>query len=228
MQLLVHQLTRMGPGRVCVAGLEEGTDRHVRPVLPCSPLPDTVRAERDGAFALGAVVDIGDARPRPAPPRREDVVFRPAQARRVRHASPAELWARAQGVARTSLASIFGEALGPAGSTLSGTAGVGEASLGVWQPRARPRLVVNGWGKVRLNVQEGGRALWLPVTDRRFFAPDHETPLVEAVTAFSERIRRGTEVLLGVGLSSPYAKAGEPPRMWLQVNSVLLAPAAGG
>jgi hypothetical protein len=33
MLILVHHLTRMQPGFICVAGLDADTERHVRPVL---------------------------------------------------------------------------------------------------------------------------------------------------------------------------------------------------
>jgi hypothetical protein len=65
--------------------------------------------------------------------------------------------------------------------------------------------------------------LSLPVTDFRLFERDQQTPHEARVANLNERIGRGVEVVLAVGLTRPFQpNEGAPPRHWLQVNNVHL------
>lgn len=217
MEILVHQLTRMGPGRICVAGLDVATGQHVRPVLPFPGLD--ARLADEGPFAIGGRVDLGPVAPSPTRPRIEDVRFDPALARRVATVGGGELWRVAREVARHELTALFGPDLLRLGvGSMACRPGSGAASLGVWAPPAPPVLRVTD-NRVRLRVRVGSRELDLSVTDRRFWMPDHERANGAAVAEAAARIIAGAPVLLGVGLTREYEG-----QMWLQVNSVLIAP----
>lgn len=216
MQIVVHQLTRMGPGRVCVAGLDVVTGRHVRPVLNSPGL--AARLADGGPFALGARVDLGLTRPCPSRPRREDVAFDPALAHRVGMVDDLGLWMASAQAAGRDLRGIFGEALEPLGPGMACRPGEGEASLGVWMPPSRPTLSASA-DRVRLRVTTRGRTFDFSVTDRRFWMADHRTPNHGAVDDVARRIAAGAPVLLGIGLANVWEG-----HMWLQVNSVLLGP----
>jgi hypothetical protein len=90
--------------------------------------------------------------------------------------------------------------------------------------RAAPELYVDHTGRPRLHVTDGALTADLPVTDLRLFEPDQFTLRPEAVDLVAERLRRGTEVLLSVGLTRPWQKPDDTvERHWLQVNNIHLA-----
>jgi hypothetical protein len=65
MHIVVNHLTRMEVPRICVAGIDPLTGRHVRPV---TRLTDRLTRTMLGTFSLGALVDIGRATPVPQAP----------------------------------------------------------------------------------------------------------------------------------------------------------------
>src|SRR5688572_25174412 len=76
MILVINHLTRMKPPSICMAGIDESTGRHVRPMLgQFTKIPNTVLAEHGGPVRIGARVDLGRARATPTPPEIEDHEF---------------------------------------------------------------------------------------------------------------------------------------------------------
>ena len=60
MRIVVNHVTRMTGSRICVAGIDTVTYRHVRPVTgPRNPLTRELLRDNGGPFGAGALVDIG-------------------------------------------------------------------------------------------------------------------------------------------------------------------------
>jgi putative nucleic acid modification protein with dual OB domain len=224
MQIVVNHLTRMAPPRICIAGIDLETDRHVRPITPpWDPLTRDHLAEYGGPFRIGEIVDLGDARAMPNPPETEDHGFRTDAASSTGRLSADEYLELVARVSEQELVSIFGLHLERRGRTFAIEEGHGSVSLGVLEPRDQPRLRTDAFGSLRLTLDEADVPPRLPVTDIRFFEDDQKTVRPGAVDDAAARIRRGVPVLLMVGLSRPWQKEDDDrPRHWLQVNGVCM------
>lgn len=230
MEILITHLTRMQPGFICVAGIEPATGRHVRPVLVGARLSTVQLARHGGPFDMGAVVDLGVTSPADQPPETEDQRFEVWHARRLRYATPAEIWQAVRRPAKTSLGEIFGPALRPQGRGCAVDVGQGIASLGCLLPAERPRLFVETYAakqNLRMRVTDGTLGGNLSVTDLRLFEDDHTTPRAAKVEEINRRIQSGVEVVLCVGLTRPFAPDGGTAYHWLQVNNLHLADDPG-
>src|SRR5712691_1306515 len=76
MRVVINHLTRMGAPRICVAGIDQTTDRHIRPTTPANdPITRSLLEEMGGPFGLGGVVDLGTVHPTPGRPESEDHRF---------------------------------------------------------------------------------------------------------------------------------------------------------
>jgi hypothetical protein len=101
--------------------------------------------------------------------------------------------------------------------------GCGGASLGILRVRHKPDLQVDRFGKLRLKLIEESRPAYLSVTDLRFVEADHKTIRREVVADVRERMRRGVDLLIMLGLARAFAKPGEDcERHWLQVNGICM------
>lgn len=225
MRVAITHLTRMRNGHVCVAGVDIDTLRHVRPVLPARQLGVRELAPRGGPFDLATVVELGNVTPAPAPPAVEDHRFHPWQAAPLVSIPGPAYWDLLTQLARPKLRAIFGAQLRPHGA--GGAAmpeGTGVASLGCLAPKERPRLRVirksDGSAALRMWLSDGEVNASVSVTDLRLYRADRETPDPEAVKYAQARLERGERVLLSVGLTRPFARPGEAPAHWLQVNNV--------
>lgn len=228
MRILVTHVTRMAEGFCCVAGIEEGGHSHIRPVLG-ERLPTSLLATLGGPFDMGAVVELGRAAPIGRRPEFEDHLFWVEQSSRLGYVSPARLWALVLGGARTELDVIFGSQLEKDGSRASVPQGHGDASLGVYRPNGPVRLtgrMRDGRDNLRVLLPDEG--LDLSLTDARFFAPGFLRPSDLRVAEARAALEAGSQVVLGVGLTRPYAPdPGLPPRHWLQVNALHMEPLVG-
>jgi len=222
-RVFVNHLTRMAEDRICVAGIEAGGERDVRPITRRQdPLTRGLLKENGGPFALGALVDIRDARPTPTHPETEDHWVWLDRLRAVGQLSPEQYLDLIDAHCEETLEGVFGSALQRHGWTYAVDEGDGDASLGCLRPRRRPRLEVNDRGRLRLRLAEADAAAFLAVTDLRFFEADGDIrrELVEAVAA---RMRRGVPVRVMVGLGRAWAKEdGDQRHHWLQVNGICL------
>lgn len=193
---------------------------HVRPVIRYGRLTQGDLQANGGAFVIGAVVDLGAVTDVGQPPEVEDRQFAPP-ARLVSTLSGTSFWALLRDVSLPTLASIFGDELvaDPPGRTIP--VGAGRCSLGCLSPRDAPRLYVNPKGQVRMWLRDNGDELNLSVTDIRLYEDDLQTPNRARISDVSNRLRRGVDVVLAVGVGRAYPP--EEPRHWLQINNIHLA-----
>ena len=244
MKMVVTHLTRIQRGTICAAGLDIETGHHVRPILPMGVFQSKMTAPKGGPFDMATVVDLGVTRPVPSPPEVEDVEVTWWHARAVATVEPSLFWDMLRLVSRRSLRELFGPALRTFGRSGRQRAVTdlrsGSASLGVLVPLGRPRLSIDrkpdGREVVRMQFWDGERRLDLSVTDLRLYADDGARPDTALVEDVARRLQGGVPVMLGVGLTRPFAsRPNEAPLHWLQVNNIhleddpcwRLAPAMG-
>lgn len=224
MEILVNHLTRMRQGFMCVAGVEWGTQRHIRPIN-YGQLPITHLTRYGGAFDIGNLVTLADTRPYGVRSHLEDHLFDEANVKCVRVASADEFWSMLKSCAKTSLREIFGEDLvlrGPSSCVVEQH--TGRASLGCLIPSGRvdvyQRPQQNGPNQIRVRVRDGEFDLDLALTDIRLYGDDHVTPDPKSLAAMSQLLNRSGAVILSVGLSRAYPVSA--PVHWLQANNAFV------
>jgi hypothetical protein len=222
MRLIVNHLTRMKLPHVCVAGIDPDNKVHVRPVA--GQLARTLTVGAGGPFGIGALVEIGAAQPCGSPPETEDVLFVPVNAHKTADMPPDQFWAWLKYFAKPKLAEIFGPAIHRQGHSFAVDLHQGVASLGCWNPPIRIDLSVNQWNKIAVAVTLEGERVYVPVTDLRLYEEDQATPRHQRIAELANRISRGTDVILSVGLARKFkAQKDTEERHWLQVNNVHVA-----
>lgn len=180
---------------------------------------------------MGAIVDLGnvhDARERP--PEVEDRLFDPSRAERVGYVGGARLWEVAQEGAAETLVEIFGPDLEHHHGARASVAVLGgQASLGVYRPIAGCDLVVRSNDTASsLRIRLPAERLDLSLTDARYFEDEFRQPNFARVRVAQAALESGAEVLLGVGLTRPFAPGdGAEERHWLQVNALHLSTNPG-
>lgn len=231
MRIVVNHLTRMRGGYVCVAGLDLDRIRHVRPVLPKGALPFDLLARYGGPFDMAQLVELGIARPVPRPPHVEDHLIVPERANSRGTLGPKEFWGLLNRVSVNRLADIFGADLKSVGRSSCGTEeGKGRVSLGLFRPEHSPVMYFRDKrpgrkAAIRIRVRDQDFDAILGVTDLRLYEDDHITPDRAAIERTTRRIAVAKTVLLGVGLTRPFAVSSDPkedPVHWLQVTNVHL------
>jgi len=229
MKIVVNHLTRIKAGYLCVAGVDVDTGKHVRPVLAQGPLPVDLLVRYGGPFDVARIVELGAVRPRPDEPHVEDCVIVPSRLRPRGALPAAEFWNLLQGQCKNTLRAIFGDGLVCVGGQSRAVhPGKGEASLGCLRPQHAPSLQYlaagrSGKPEVRIAFSDAGMAVNAAVTDIRLYGDDHFTPRRDVVEGVARRIRQGEAVILGVGLTRPFASRQETdPVCWLQVTNVHL------
>lgn len=226
MLIVLNHITRMRGSRICVAGIDQRTVRHIRPTTgPAKPLTRTLLAEQGGPFALGALVDLGRVSPAPAIPESEDHRFSPAAARAVGRLDRYDYLHLLKRASREDLESIFGPDLKRHNWKLAVDAGAGVVSLGVLSPSRRPTIEIDRYGRPQLKLNDPEQQpAYIPVTDVRFVEDDHRTIKRAAVEDVGRRMKRGVDTLLMLGLARAFkANEEDPARHWLQVNGICLA-----
>ena len=224
MAIVINHLTRMGAPRICVAGIDPTTNEHVRPVTDGrETLGRELLESEGGPFGLGAVVDIGEARPVPSPPETEDHLFSVPAATAVGQLSAGQYLGLLEDIAHDDLEAIFGPALERRGGSYAIDEHTGEVSLGVLRPKLPPTLHVDGYGKLRMTLSDVEDPPRIVVTDIRFVEADHQTVRGDLVEAVNRRLSQETPALLMVGLARAWQAAGDDrARHWLQINGVCL------
>jgi hypothetical protein len=228
-RIVVNHVTRMAGSRICVAGIDTATYRHVRPVTPPGDLLTRVLLrENGGPFGAGALVDVGSVAACPSAPETEDHAFDMACARRVSDVDEAAYLELLTALRAAHLGSAFGPELERVGRTYAVDPGNGDSSLAVLRAESRPALEINGYG-LRLWYNDAEPPAYLSVKDVRFFEDDNETIKTSAVEDVNRRLRRGVDAFLMLGLTRPWLKPGETyERHWLQLNGLCLADRAVG
>ena len=226
MRIVLNHVTRMSPPRICVAGIDEQTEEHVRPTTNRGdPITRGLLSEHGGTLSLGALVDIGEAPSISDPPEVEDRQCTVKAMKVVRRLDGEEYLELLRRVSEDDLGSLFGPDLERQTWSYAVEVGRGSASLGVLCPRRRPELEIDEKYrklKLRLNPSVGPPA-FLTVTDVRFVEDDHRTIREDRVEDVRRRLRRGIDVFLMLGLARPWRAAGDDrDRHWLQVNGICM------
>ncbi|MFN2587852.1 MAG: hypothetical protein ABR613_07030 [Actinomycetota bacterium] len=209
----------MGPGKICIAGLEVTSRAPIRPIA-AGGLPTTLLSVEGGVFALGNVVDLGPAMDVGSAPEVEDRLVDLANLAAVGRLEAREFWRLLTETGETNLTNIFGPDLQARGHERFVNRHQGTASLGHLAPAEPPEVYVSDWDKVRVVLPgEGGADLSL--TDRRFVEPNHKTPRYERVEAAREFLQGSRKPVLSVGLARAWEKPGDTQeRHYLQVNNI--------
>jgi hypothetical protein len=223
--MVVNHLTRMDAPRICIAGIQPDTGRHLRPTTGRrNPLTRTLLAEEGGALRLGALIDLGETTANPNPPETEDCLFWPDRMKLLGRLSAKRYLQLLRAHAQPSLSAIFGPALARQGWTYAVDQGQGNSSLGILRSRHTPIVLVDRYGKLRLRLSMKEGPAYLPVTDVRLVERDHTTINLDAVEELNSRMSRGIEPLLMLGLSRAFSKdSDEHERHWLQVNGICMS-----
>ena len=167
MRIVINHLTRMGAPRICVAGIDQTTEGHVRPTTPPSdPITRSLLEDHGGPFGLGAVVDLGSVRHTPSQPEAEDHQFSTVAATRVGRLDPGDYLELLERVCADDLESIFGSDLERRGRSFAIEAGHGTVSLGVLRVQKRSDLEIDGYGKLRFQFNDAEEPAHLARCDR--------------------------------------------------------------
>jgi hypothetical protein len=210
--------------RICIAGINPASYRHVRPTTPPTDLikRPLVREEL-GPIVMGALVDIGPVTPTPSPPESEDHAFRTADLAYVRDLDDREFLDLLDEVRDADIQTAFGPELKNVRRGYAIEAGSGERSLAVVRACEPPTLIVDRYGKLRLRVRDLEPAPNLSVADVRFYGSDHKTIRKDVVEDVNDRIEDGIGLFLMLGLA--HAKKmpwDDRERHWLQLNGLVL------
>jgi hypothetical protein len=212
----------MKPGYICVAGIEPGTGKHIRPVLNHGRLPRVLLRKEGGVFEIGALVDLGPTVEVGHAPEVEDHEFSTENVKYRHKLKAAEFWKYLTGTSQNELTAIFGNELQQRESSCTIDVDAGEASLGNLQPEAISYLGVNPWDKIRIRISDGEFHPDLSVTDIRLYRNGQQTPRRRIVDSVGSRLPK-TRAILAVGLTRPWRKNGDTAqRHWLQVNNIHL------
>jgi hypothetical protein len=232
-RIVVSHLTRMGPGFICVAGMDPDTGRHYRP-LTNRKLKLSHLTIYGGHINIGEIVDLGKCRPIGTPPEVEDTHFHEHQLTSVGRIDPGEFWQLLESAAHRRLTQIFGPELRRIGATCATSRGEGSASLGCLIPSKVVDLLVERRHSgletkesVRIVLDIGEYEFRLPVTDLRFYSLDEadERWIVhhDIIDSVRDAVRSEVPIILGVGLSRAYRhNSADQGRHWLQVNNIHL------
>jgi hypothetical protein len=210
--------------RICVAGIEPATGRHIRPITGRShPLTRDHLRDAGGPFQLGAAVELGRVTAAPSAPETEDHWFTTDRARLHQVLEADEYLQLIDNQCGDSLEEVLGPALERREWKYAVDAGSGESSLGCLRVRRRPDIEISSYGRVQLRLNDSIRPAFAPVTDLRLFGSDHETPLEAAIEDLRRRMGRGVQARLMVGLARAFVASGDnSERHWLQVNGICM------
>jgi hypothetical protein len=223
-RIVINHLTRRLSPRICVAGIETETETHLRPVtIPEEPLTRDLLVQVGGPLQVGATLELGPTRAQPEPPEIEDHLVDPSRMSNEGLLGADEYLDLIDRVSHRSLHSAFGMALQRRGRSFAVDAGKGKCSLACVRPRKQPTLEVDGFGKLRLVLNDTLDTAYIGVTDLRFYEEDQHTVCSEVFADVHRRILRGVGVWIMFGLARAWqADSDDTERHWLQVNGICL------
>lgn len=213
----------MSTPRICIAGIEPGTGRHIRPVTGRkNPLERGLLRSEGGPCEIGAKIDLGRLKARPSPPETEDHLFWPERARHLGRLDPDDYLGQLQMIASQDLEQLFGVDLKRREWNFAVPTGQGKTSLACFRPRNQPKLT-SDFGKLSVQLAEWEKPAYRPMTDLRLVGSDHKTVRRDVVEDVNRRLRRGAGVVLMLGLARAWkAPTDDEERHWLQVNGICL------
>lgn len=228
MRIVVNHVTRMTGSRICVAGIDTATYRHVRPVTrPGNPLTRELLRENGGPFGAGALVDIGRVTACPDAPETEDHAFAARRAKRVSDIPDAAYLELLGAIGETDIRAAFGSALvevRPCKFAIP--AECGERSLAV-VPVVAPKLRIRS-DKLYLQLKAPAMPADLRVTDVRFYTADLAIKR-DVVKDVNRRLAAGTRAYAMLGLARAIRdEATGEDLHWLMANGLCLADRAVG
>jgi hypothetical protein len=231
-EIVINHLTRMKAPRICIAGLDPRTKRHIRPVTGRDRfIGRSLLQSEGGVCEVGVKVELGSLVPRPSPPEIEDHIFEPGRIAATAKLRPEEYLSLIDEACVDDLHEVFGSALERSGRTYSVTEGCGDASLGCvrLKPDRTTELFIDGYGNVKLRLRGPGGASYIKVNDLRCYEKDQNTPSRSVVEAVQGRLAKGVPLRVMVGLTRAYPPKGEKEKKhWLQVNGLCLEDAPLG
>ncbi|MGH2852725.1 MAG: dual OB domain-containing protein [Solirubrobacteraceae bacterium] len=228
MRIVVNHVTRMKDARICVAGLDAATFRHVRPVTSSKSayMTRALLREHGGPFGTGALVDLGTVAACPNAPETEDHRFAAARAKRVRDLAHDVYFELLHRVSDEDFPTAFGpELVEVRPRKFAVPAGRGKRSLAV-VPVVNPKLRVE-FKKLYLTVGAPSTPAKLRVTDVRFYDADHALKR-KVIYDVNRRLASGVTAyaMLGLARAIPDDDAGDVH--WLMANGLCLADRAVG
>ncbi len=231
MQIVVNHLTRMHEGRICVAGINPVSRRHVRPVPEFGETFERGLLAANGQqLRVGALVDLGDVSPRPDLPHSEDQVTSLSELRLVRYLDRAEYLRALESVRVYSLTDAFGTELDHSGRSFTLKEGTGKRSLAVLRKNTREIKVEikknrkTGKETVRLACRLAGKRVNLSLTDLRLYKREDETTLDrEMIGKLQDQLAQANSCYLMLGLGRAWSPDQSEPVHWLQANGIAVA-----
>ena len=228
MRIVVNHVTRMTGPRICVAGIDTATYRHVRPVTPPSdPITRVLLRENGGPFGAGALVDIGRATACPDAPETEDHRFDTKRAKRMNDVGDEAYLELLGAIGEPDVRAAFGSALVEVRPyKFAVPAGRGERSLAVVPILASELRIRND--KLYLRLSPPAMPADLRVTDVRFYAADL-TIKRDVVKDVRRRLAAGTRAYAMLGLARAIRDDATGRDLhWLMANGLCLADRAVG
>ena len=140
MRIVVNHLTRLRLGDICVAGLEEQTGKHIRPV--CGLLKPRLLKKQGGFLEMACLVDLGRVKSVGKKPHIEDWEFKPQRAKLISQVEGPKFRELLEAAATDSVRELFGDGMHPVGrgGAWGTEPGHGDASLGCLRVSAGMRL----------------------------------------------------------------------------------------
>ncbi len=218
----------MTGSRICVAGIDTATYRHVRPVTPPGTLLTRVLLrENGGPFGAGALVDIGSVTACPDAPETEDHAFDMTRAQRVSDVDEMAYLELLGAIGEADIQAAFGSALVEVRPCkFAVPAECGERSLAV-VPVAAPELRIKN-DKLYLQLNPPATPADLRVTDVRFYTVDL-TIKRDVVDDVNRRLTAGIGAYAMLGLARAiHDDATGRDLHWLMANGLCLVDRAVG
>jgi hypothetical protein len=227
-RLVVNHVTRMTGSRICVAGIDTATYKHVRPVTPPSDLlTRALLRENGGPFGAGALVDIGSVVAAPNAPETEDHEFDATCAKRVSDVGEGAYLELLGAIGEADIQAAFGSALVEVRPCkFAVPADRGERSLAV-VPVVAPELRTRN-DKLYLQLNAPATPADLRVTDVRFYTVDL-TIRRDVVDDVNRRLAAGTRAYAMLGLARAIRDDATGQDLhWLMANGLCLVDRAVG
>jgi hypothetical protein len=216
----------MTGSRVCVAGIDTATYRHVRPVTPAGDhLTRALLRENGGPFGAGALVDIGSVVACPTAPETEDHEFDMTRARRVSDVDDEVYLGLLGALGEADIQAAFGPALIEVRPRkFAVPVKCGERSLAV-VPAVASELFIKS-DKLYFRLSSPATPAEVRVTDVRFYTADLRIKR-DVVEDVNRRLAAGTRTYAMLGLARAiHDDATGQDLHWLMANGLCLTDRA--